>query len=330
MARPAVRSSTSGLRRATSPPTTRVSGGSVARQVTRRWPRRDLACARPRWSASTDRLDRERARRAARRRCRPAPRPSPESPVFHNQETPAGRVQVVVATGVPLEPPPLPESWLAAAGWSLVPVAGEVGDAWVERIPDAAVVAVGWQGMLRTLVAGERVERRPPVPSRLLRRADLVGVSRYDVAPSTRLADLAGFSRRCRLLVTQGTRRPARDRRRRAGRCRSFATAHANGSRAGPDRAATRSSLRFSRRWCVRASPVRGPHVGRLDLRFAAAAGSLAVEGIGLAGVPDLPAVLRRRSRERIPGDLPSADAQVGAVPADAVEDDPATDGARC
>ena len=99
-----------------------------------------------------------------------------EGPIFHNTETPAGRVQVVLATGVPLDPTPLPSSWLAAPGWSLVPVAGEVGDGWVERIPDGATVAVGWQGLLRTLVAGERVKRRPPAPMALLRRADLVAV----------------------------------------------------------------------------------------------------------------------------------------------------------
>ena len=35
------------------------------------------------------------------------------------------------------------------------------------------------------------------------------------------------------------------------------------------------------------------------DLRFAAAAGSLAVEGLGLAAVPDRAAVLVRRARDR-------------------------------
>src|SRR5512132_1377510 len=34
--------------------------------------------------------------------------PLSEGPIFHNQETAAGRVQTVIAPGVPLEPVPLP------------------------------------------------------------------------------------------------------------------------------------------------------------------------------------------------------------------------------
>jgi sugar/nucleoside kinase (ribokinase family) len=48
-------------------------------------------------------------------------------------------------------------------------------------------------------------------------------------------------------------------------------------------------------------------------LRFAAAAGSLAVEDLGLAGVPDRRAVLLRRARERVRrAVVPSLTAQVG------------------
>ena len=88
--------------------------------------------------------------------------PLDEGPIFHNQETPTGRVQTCVQVGVPLPVPALPESWLAAPGWSIVPVAGEVVDAWAAIVPDAAHLAVAWQGFLRTLVPGERVTRRPP------------------------------------------------------------------------------------------------------------------------------------------------------------------------
>jgi sugar/nucleoside kinase (ribokinase family) len=59
----------------------------------------------------------------------------------------------------------------------------------------------------------------------------------------------------------------------------------------------------------------RGRSHDRLDLRFAAAAGSLVVEGFGLHGVPDRPAVLARRRRERIRrAILPTEVSQVGAV----------------
>ncbi|MEJ7697634.1 MAG: PfkB family carbohydrate kinase [Candidatus Limnocylindrales bacterium] len=131
----------------------------------------------------------------------------PESPVFHNLETSAGRVQTVVRTGVPLEPVALPASWTDAPGWSLAPVAGEIGDGWLASIPGTAIVAVGWQGLLRRLVAGERVERTPPTELGLLRRADLVGVSHHDVDATTKLSELARFLHPgARLLVTQGDR----------------------------------------------------------------------------------------------------------------------------
>jgi sugar/nucleoside kinase (ribokinase family) len=55
----------------------------------------------------------------------------------------------------------------------------------------------------------------------------------------------------------------------------------------------------------------------RLDLRFAAAAGSLVVEGPGLDGVPDRAAVLVRRARERIRrAVVPTEVSQVGKVEA--------------
>ena len=56
----------------------------------------------------------------------------------------------------------------------------------------------------------------------------------------------------------------------------------------------------------------RGRSLARA-LRFAAAAGSLAVEDVGLAGVPDRTAVLLRRARERVRRTVvPSLAAQVG------------------
>ncbi len=252
----------------------------------------------------------------------------PQSPVFHNTETPAGRVQIAVAPGVPLEPVPLPESWQAAPGWSLVPVAGEVGDAWLGSIPDAATVAVGWQGMLRTLAAGQRVERRPPTPSALIARADLVGVSHHDVAPSTRLADLAAFlSPGARLLITQGDRGGLLVADDPAGPLQVLRYLPTRTDGEVDPTGAGDTFLAALLATAVRPSVTR-PRVRRSngsDLRFAAAAGSLAVEGIGLAGVPDLPAVLGRRARERIRRVvLPSGDAQVGVLPADAVEMDPA------
>src|SRR4029077_4497959 len=102
--------------------------------------------------------------------------PLDEGPIFHNQETSTGRVQTCVQVGVPLPVPALPESWLAAPGWSVVPVAGEVVDTGAATAPDAAHRGVAGQGSLPSLVPAERVPRRPPTPSRIIARADLVGV----------------------------------------------------------------------------------------------------------------------------------------------------------
>ena len=90
----------------------------------------------------------------------------PEGPIYHNVETPSGRVQTSVQPGVALPIPALPPDWLAAPGWSVVPVAGEIHDDWAEVVPGSAHVAVAWQGFLRDLRAGEPdTVHRGPRPS---------------------------------------------------------------------------------------------------------------------------------------------------------------------
>lgn len=225
-----------------------------------------------------------------------------EGPVFHNLETPNGRRQTAIAVGRPLEPTPVPDSWRRARAWSFTPVAGEVDDAWVGHAADDAIVAVGWQGMLRRLRPGEPVERVAPSERALLSRADLVGVSHHDVDPTTTIASLVGFLHPgARLLVTQG---------------------HLGGLLVdvGPD--GPGSTLRYLPTMTDRevdatgagdtflaalvVATIRPSAMGLMrrrvgaDLRFAAAAGSLAVEGIGLTGVPDLLAVRARAIRERV------------------------------
>jgi sugar/nucleoside kinase (ribokinase family) len=227
--------------------------------------------------------------------------PLDEGPIFHNLETPAGRVQTCVAPGRPLPLPPLPESWVRAGAWSIAPVAGEVLDDWAGSIPDHAYVGVAWQGFLRTLRAGERVTRRPPAPSRLLARADVVGVSHHDLDPATPLAELFPLLRPGgRLLVTQGheggflvtldaDRRPASELRYRATR----SDRELDPTGAGDVFLAALISS------TVRRARAGRPHE-RPDLAFAAAAGSLVIEGPGLTAVPDRASVLVRMARERV------------------------------
>ena len=242
----------------------------------------------------------------------------PEAPVFDNQETTAGRVQVCHTVGRPLRIPILPPAWLQATAWSLVPVADEVDEAWADVVPAGAYLAVGWQGMLRDLVPGGRVTRRPPGRSALIRRADLVGVSRHDVAVGTSLASLAGFMHSgADLLVTEGQEggllvRVGADGPREILRYRPTAS----------DREIDQTGAGDTFLAAALASVIRPAIGGRSrsrrtpDLRFAAAAGSLAVEGLGLAGVPDRAAVLALRGHDRMRSAVrASADTHVGLTP---------------
>ena len=181
--------------------------------------------------------------------------PLDEGPVFHNVETPAGRVQTCIQRGVPLPIPSIPVGWLAAAGWSIVPVADEIPDAWAAVIPQGAYVSVAWQGFLRELRAGQRVVRRAPRPSPILHRADLVGVSHQDVPRETPVAALcdAAPSGRRPADHPRGVRRAARGGR--AGR--------AGGDGALPaDRDERRARPDRCRRHLPRGPPVDRPAPG--------------------------------------------------------------------
>ena len=240
--------------------------------------------------------------------------PLERGPVFRNVETPEGRAQTVLSLSDPIMPLPLPTSWLASAAWSFVPVADEVPDAWVDVAAADSLVAVGWQGMLRTLEPGATVRQRPPEPRGLVRRADLIGVSRYDVPATTSIADLVALTRPgAQILVTRGSEGGLLAI---VGDDGPQETLRYLPSRSDGEVDPTGAGDTFLA--ALLSATVRprllGPRGGRAaTLRFAAAAGSLAVEDIGLDGVPDHAAVMVRRARERVRRTLlPSEAAQVG------------------
>ncbi|HEX4898563.1 MAG TPA: hypothetical protein VFV53_09435, partial [Candidatus Limnocylindrales bacterium] len=121
--------------------------------------------------------------------------PLARGPVFDNREVGGRRQQRCLEPGDPLPVAALPAAWRDAGDWVLVPVAGELADAWADVPGASARVALGWQGLLRDLSRGGPVARRPAGASPLLGRADLVVVSRLDLDPGARIGDLGAFLR---------------------------------------------------------------------------------------------------------------------------------------
>lgn len=217
-------------------------------------------------------------------------------PVFENIEATGGRSQVAFERSdlVPVEA--LPPAWAGAPGWILTPVAAELDDSWANAMRAEAIVAVGWQGLLRELAAGEPVGRHRPGPSPLLARADLVGLSHDDVEPDVTLDDLCRLVRPgATLVLTQGDQggivMEGGDRARNLRRYPAVPS-HRPTDPTGAGDAFLASLL------AARTQPkLVGGRIGQgFDLLLAAAVASLVAEGPGLSGVPDRSAVRRRMS----------------------------------
>lgn len=236
-------------------------------------------------------------------------------PVFVNVERPEGRIQECVERSDPIPVAALPAAWRDAPGWVLAPVAGELPDGWAVVPSEGATVAVGWQGLLRELVPGRQVRQGPPRPSPILARADIVGVSRDDLDPSIKLADLCRLLRPgARLSVTRGDRgglvmEVAADGPRQLRRYPAIQGGEAvDPTGAGDVFLAALAAARTEPRL------VGGRFDVAFDVLLAATAASFVGEAYGLAGVPDRSAV-RSRMREALAGIAPS----LGHDPGEAV-----------
>jgi pfkB family carbohydrate kinase len=214
--------------------------------------------------------------------------------VFVNIERPEGRLQLAQQRSDPLPVDAVPGEWRSSQGWLLAPVAAELPDEWATAPPDGALVAVGWQGLLRELVPGEPVRRIAPGPHPIIERADLAALSRDDVDRATPIPDLLGFVRQgATLIVTQGDqggivaqRVGERPRLRHYPPVPSPAIVDSTG--AGDTFLAALTAARVEPR-------LVGGRIGAgYDLLMAAAAASLVLEGQGMLGVPDRAAIARR------------------------------------
>ena len=233
--------------------------------------------------------------------------PLAHGPVFVNIERPEGRLQLCRSHSDPLPVAAVPAAWRAAPGWILAPVAAELPPEWASVPADDALVAVGWQGLLRELEAGEAVRHIAPHPDPIVRRADLVGLSRDDVDRDVPLADLYGLLRRgASFAVTHGDRggliaHGAHGDRDAALELRHYPAVPSHEivdpTGAGDVFLAALAAARIEPR-------LVGGRIGQgFDLLLAAAAASLVLEGSGMLGVPLRDAVrvrmgeaLRRRA----------------------------------
>jgi len=220
-------------------------------------------------------------------------------PVFENHETPGGRRQVCRDTSDPLPASALPPAWRGSPAFLFAPVAAELGPEWAHVPSPDAIVALGWQGLLRHLVPGRQTVHLAPVSGPVQHRADLVAISREDLPvpaddpslrgdgldrllarPGQALAVTAGLSGGLYLWRTpagplEGCAWPALQ----AGQ-------HVDPTGAGDVFLAALLAAHLA------LGRDRGGERGAL--RFAAAAASLSVEGVGLSAVPDLARIWRR------------------------------------
>lgn len=235
-------------------------------------------------------------------------------PVFRNVEHLDGRRQEAADHAEPISPVVFPERWRTAPGWILAPVAGELSAEWADAPREDATVALGWQGLLRDVVAGSPVRRRPPRDDSLLRRADVVGVSRDDLDGSVTLAKLCRLLRPgATLVVTQGDRgglvlEAGHEGPTRVRHYPALRSSHAvDATGAGDTFLATFAASRIEPRL------VGGRLARGAGLRLAAAAASLVVERPGLAGVPE-----RGQLRERLAAGSAAAGQALGYGDGDA------------
>lgn len=193
----------------------------------------------------------------------------------------------------------LPRRWTSGLdGLLLAPVADETGHEWAGLASEehGPVVALGWQGLLRVLGAGELVRPRPPVATPVVRAAHLVVASREDVLTGTAPETLALLLRPGATLVwTEGVAGGLVLRGGEAG-----ATGPARRYPAIPsERVVDPTGAGDVFLAAMLATMLQPGLVDGLDdpTTFAAAAASLVVEGPGLEAVPDLAAVRRRAAR---------------------------------
>jgi sugar/nucleoside kinase (ribokinase family) len=222
--------------------------------------------------------------------------PLAHGPVFVNQERPGGRVQLCVDASDRVPVPALPAEWRDVAAWVLAPVAAELPDDWAAVPPEGALVALGWQGLLRALRPGAVVRRVAPGPSPLVARADLLGVGRDDIDTDVTASNLARLAHPgATLLLTNGARGGVALAAGEGGAITGIRTWRSIAPARLVDPVGAGDTF-LAGVFAARLDPsiLAGIGGSDRDLRLGAAIASLVVEAPGMFGVPDRAAVLDR------------------------------------
>ena len=198
-------------------------------------------------------------------------------PVFENIERNGHRRQRWLSECDPIPADALPLEWRSVRGWLLAPIAGELAGEW-SRVPGpGAAIGIGWQGMLREFAGDGWVERVHPQPSSLLEAAGLVSASVDDLPATTALPSLRKLAPLATIVLTAGLRGGLVIRKSGMARYPAIpATEVVDPTGAGD---VLLAALMVG--WLL-----HGELATSRSLRFAAAAASCAVEGMGLAAVP--------------------------------------------
>jgi sugar/nucleoside kinase (ribokinase family) len=198
-------------------------------------------------------------------------------PVFENLESNGHRRQHWLSKCSVIPTAALPREWQGVHGWLLTPVAGELSEEWSSAPRPGAAIAIGWQGMLREFARDGWVRRAAPEASPLLEAAGLVLASVDDLPAGTALSELRTLAPLATIVLTASHRGGVVIRKSGMARYPAIqATTVVDPTGSGD---VFLAALMVA--WLL-----RGELATSRALRFAAAAASCAVEGMGLAAVP--------------------------------------------
>ncbi|MGA2512293.1 MAG: PfkB family carbohydrate kinase [Candidatus Limnocylindrales bacterium] len=202
-------------------------------------------------------------------------------PVFENIEAGGHRRQRWLSKSDVVPVSALPDEWRGAAGWLLVPVAGEVGEEWAAEArssaPGGARVGLGWQGMLREFAGDGWVRSMSPRRGAVLAAAGLVCASVDDLPRESTLEDLQRLAPDATVVLTAGVGGGFVMR---GGKLRRYRALPA-GNAPDPTGAGDVFLAALMVAWIL-----TGELATAATLRFAAAAAACSVEGVGPAAIP--------------------------------------------